>query len=60
MDDVTEYLANAETCLRLAINANSETTRAHVVELAKQWTKLAAERENLARVKAIRTPERTH
>jgi hypothetical protein len=44
----------------LAINANSETTRAHVVELAKQWTKLAAERENLARVKAIRTPERTH
>jgi hypothetical protein len=59
MDDVTEYLANAETCLRLAVNAHDETLRAHVVELAKQWTKLAAERENLVRAKRL-TPERTH
>jgi hypothetical protein len=59
MDDVTEYLANAETCLRLAANAHDETLRAHVVELAKQWTKLAAERENLVRAKRL-TPARTH
>ena len=53
MDDVAEYLANAETCLRLAVNANSESVRAHVVELAKQWTRLAAERENLVRAKRL-------
>ena len=60
MDDVIEYLANAETCLRLAVNASSETVRADVVELAKQWTRLAAERENFVRAKASLTPARTH
>jgi len=58
MDDVMEYLTQAETCLRMAVNARTETMRAHVVELARQWTKLAAERENFVRAKAGFTPSR--
>ena len=49
MDEVVEYLAQAETCLRMAMTARTETMRAHVVELARQWTRLAAERENFLR-----------
>jgi hypothetical protein len=60
MEDVTEYLANAETCLRMAVNARTETVRAHVIELAKQWTRLAAEHENLVRARTSHAPNRQH
>jgi hypothetical protein len=58
MDEVIEYLTQAETCLRLAANAKTETMRAHVVELARQWTKLAAERENFLRARPEADPPR--
>jgi hypothetical protein len=58
MEEVMQYLAQAETCLRMAATARSENMRAHVVELARQWTKLAAERENFLRARSGVTPAR--
>ena len=58
MDEVVEYLAQAETCLRMAMTARTEAMRAHIVELATQWTRLAAERENFVRARAGLIPAR--
>lgn len=60
MDEVAEYLTNAETCLRIAVNARTETVRAHFVELAKKWTGLAAQRENFVRARTGLVPTRPH
>lgn len=60
MDEVTQYLANAETCLRMAVNAKTEAVRAHVVELAKQWTRLAADREHFVRARTGAAEVRPH
>ncbi len=52
MQHVAEYLQHAGECLSMASSARSERLREQLVELAKQWTVLAAQREQLLRAKS--------
>ncbi len=57
---VAEYLKNAGDCLTRAVNAKSLPVRAQLIEVAKQWSALAAEREQFVRTKALAESRRPH
>jgi hypothetical protein len=45
MELVAEFRKNAKTCRAMAERAMTDNLRADFIELARQWTNLAAERE---------------
>jgi len=45
MDEIIEFRHNADECRALAAKARSEALRTELLELANQWTLLAAEHE---------------
>ena len=45
MDQISEYLRNADECLQMAGKERNEAIRERLMELARQWTMLAAARE---------------
>jgi hypothetical protein len=45
MDDIIEFRHNAEECRALAARASTAVLRAELLELANQWSMLAAEHE---------------
>jgi len=45
MDQVSEFLGHADECLQMAHKERNEAVRERLMELARQWTLLAAARE---------------
>ncbi len=45
MELVAEFRKNTQACRAMAEKAKTQELRSHFMELAKQWTSLAAERE---------------
>lgn len=50
MDEIIEFRQNAEECRTLAAQAGSKGLREELLELAEQWSMLAAEHERCLKV----------
>lgn len=49
MDQVSEFLHNGHECLRMARRQSNEAIRDQFTELARQWSQLAAARQEFIR-----------
>ena len=49
MDEIIEFRQNADECRSLAARASTAVLRAELLELANQWSLLAAEHERCHR-----------
>ncbi len=47
MEHILEYLQNADECLTMAKKARNRILREQFVELAHQWSRLAAARDHV-------------